>query len=157
MVFQVEFLVRITLLLRGAANSTATTNLTTNLHPWFITGFSDEGSFMLSLSENNRYNSGWAITLRFRIVLHIRDTALLEQIHKYFGVGKVRVGSEAGISFESIKELEVIFNHFDRYPLITQKWSDYQLFRQAFNLVKNKNHLTEEGGKTACSNKSLNE
>lgn len=49
------------------------------------------------------------------------------------------------LQFESRKELEVIINHFDKYPLITQKFKDYILFKQAFNLVKNKNHLTMEG------------
>jgi GTP cyclohydrolase II len=72
-----------------------------------------------------------------------RDIALLEQIHKYFGVGKVSIGSNAVISFDSIKELEVVINHFDKYPLITKKFEDYKLFKQAFDIVKN--HLTEEG------------
>ena len=29
--------------------------------------------------------------------------------------------------------------------MITQKWSDYQLFKQAFELIKRKEHLTTEG------------
>ena len=45
----------------------------------------------------------------------------------------------------SIKELEVIINHFDRYSLITQKLSDYLIFKQCFNLIKQKEHLTEKG------------
>src|SRR5690606_8537170 len=46
----------------------------------------------------------------------------------------------------SIKELEILQNHFDKYPLITQKCADYQLFKQAFLLIKKKNkeHLTPE-------------
>ena len=32
----------------------------------------------------------------------------------------------------SIKELQVIIQHFDNFPLITQKWSDFQLFKSAF-------------------------
>ena len=35
--------------------------------------------------------------------------------------------------------------HFDRYPLISQKWADYQLFKSAVLLLKNKEHLTREG------------
>ena len=46
---------------------------------------------------------------------------------------------------QSIKELQVIIDHFDKYPLITQKLSDYILFKQAVELIKNKEHLTEEG------------
>jgi hypothetical protein len=33
----------------------------------------------------------------------------------------------------------------DKYPLITQKRADYELFKQAFNLISHKEHLTPEG------------
>lgn len=46
---------------------------------------------------------------------------------------------------ESIKELEIIVNHFDSYRLITQKGSDYLLFKQVVELYKNKEHLNMEG------------
>lgn len=39
----------------------------------------------------------------------------------------------------------VIIDHFDKYPLITQKLADYNLFKQAFELFKSKQHLTEKG------------
>lgn len=45
----------------------------------------------------------------------------------------------------SAQDLAVIINHFDKYPLISQKLADYLLFKQAFDLVKSKNHLTTEG------------
>ena len=34
---------------------------------------------------------------------------------------------------------------FDKYSLITKKYADYLLFKQAVNLVINKKHLTKEG------------
>lgn len=39
----------------------------------------------------------------------------------------------------------MIVDHFKHFPLITHKWSDYQLFKAAFELVKSKRHLTLEG------------
>lgn len=33
----------------------------------------------------------------------------------------------------------------DKYKLITQKYADYELFKKAHILLKNKEHLTEEG------------
>lgn len=45
----------------------------------------------------------------------------------------------------SLKNLRVITNHFDIYPLITQKHSDYLLFKQSINLIDKKLHLTEIG------------
>jgi hypothetical protein len=44
-----------------------------------------------------------------------------------------------------MKDIDVIIRHFDSYPLISQKFSDYQLFKSAFYLMKEKAHLTEEG------------
>lgn len=41
--------------------------------------------------------------------------------------------------------MEVILNHFDSYPLITQKLADYILFKQVVLLMKSKEHLTTEG------------
>ena len=46
---------------------------------------------------------------------------------------------------QSIKDLDVILNHFDKYPLITKKHADYLLFKMAIDLIKNKEHLNQEG------------
>jgi len=46
---------------------------------------------------------------------------------------------------ESFKELQEIVNHFDKYPLVTAKVSDFLLFKQCFEMIKNREHLTEEG------------
>lgn len=62
------------------------------------------------------------------------------------------VQNRLGLRVGSIKELEVIINHFDRYPLITQKGSDFQL--QAYEIIKNKRHLTSEGLKGLVAIKS---
>ena len=40
-----------------------------------------------------------------------------------------------------LKDLEKILDHLDQYPLITQKLADFQLFKQAYKLVLNKQHL----------------
>jgi hypothetical protein len=62
----------------------------------------------------------------------------------------------------SLSDLQTIINHFDSYPLISQKLSDYLLFKQAFELVKSKKHLTQSGlkeivGIKASINKGLGE
>lgn len=45
----------------------------------------------------------------------------------------------------SIKDLGIIINFLDKCPLITQKYADYLLFKQAYFLIKNKEHLSEQG------------
>ena len=55
----------------------------------------------------------------------------MKQIKNYFdGAGKIyKQGSEfAQYTVYSIEDLQIILNHFDKYPLITQKWFDYQIF-----------------------------
>jgi hypothetical protein len=43
------------------------------------------------------------------------------------------------------KELRVIIDHFDKYPLITQKQVNFKLFKQVVEMLSRKEHLTIEG------------
>jgi hypothetical protein len=45
----------------------------------------------------------------------------------------------------SIEVLEKIINHFDKYPLQTQKRADFELFKLVVMMVKSKKHLSLEG------------
>ena len=45
----------------------------------------------------------------------------------------------------SFEELGLIIKHLDKYPLITQKKADFLLFKQAWELISQKGHLTSEG------------
>ena len=62
----------------------------------------------------------------------------------------------------SPKDLKVIVDHISKYPLITQKWAGYLLFRQILNIICGKEHLSLEGlykivEIKASMNKGLNE
>jgi hypothetical protein len=85
----------------------------------------------------------------FTIALHKKDIALLEQMKSYFGVGRIHKHGPQLLQFRvfSVKDLAVIINYFDKYPLITQKRADYELFKQAIRLMEPhlKEHLTEAG------------
>lgn len=123
-------------------------NKSQKLHPYFITDFSDgESYFTVSNRRNNYMKIGWLVEVIFGINLHKKDRALLEQIKYFLGVGKVtnRVDNAVQYRVSSIKDLDLIINHFDKYPLISQKKADYELWKQAFLLVKRKEHLTIEG------------
>lgn len=41
--------------------------------------------------------------------------------------------------------MQIIIAHFDKFPLKTQKVNDYRLFKRAFDIIINKEHLTEKG------------
>lgn len=118
-------------------------------NPYFITGFSDaESSFSIGLYNDNKRKTGWIVALEFTIVLHEKEQALLEAIKCFFSeVGTIKKVNNGLIRYQvrSILDLAIIIAHFDQYPLITQKWADYQLFRQAFQIVKRKEHLNTQG------------
>jgi hypothetical protein len=44
-----------------------------------------------------------------------------------------------------LSDLARVIEHFNNYPLKTQKYADFLLFKRAFDLVNNKEHLTEAG------------
>ena len=72
---------------------------------------------------------------------------MLESIQKSLGVGKIYKHGIDSLEYRvnSLKNIRVVINHFDRYPLITKKLADYILFKQAVDMVQQKQHLTIEG------------
>jgi hypothetical protein len=75
--------------------------------------------------------------------LHKKDLVLLQQIQAYFCVGRIyQQGSGAfQLHVESVKDLAKVLDHFEEYPLTTQKRADYELFKQAIRLMEQKEHL----------------
>ena len=85
--------------------------------------------------------------LFFHIVLHKKDQVLLENIQKCLGTGKIYRLRKDYIHYciSNPSDLKVIIDHLECYPLISQKFGDYEIFKQVYNLVLNKEHLTLEG------------
>ena len=118
------------------------------LNPNYITGFADgEGCFHITLARRSSNKTGYSVNLSFSIGLHRKDAYLLRSIQGYFGgIGVFSVTSDTVLwRVLSAKELKVIVDHFDRYPLITKKYLDFVLFKEALQLFINKSHLTGEG------------
>ena len=138
-----------------AINSECSNNI---LNPFYVTGFFDaESCFLINVQPRSYLKLGYNVSLMFKLTLHSRDKVLLENIRNYFGQrGNITTRKDGSIEYivSSIKDLEVIIKHFDAYPLITQKWSDYQIFKQTFELIKRKEHLTKEGLKKVLSLKA---
>ena len=119
------------------------------LDPWWVTGFVDgEGCFKIQIVKDNRQKTGWQVRLYFSISLHIKDKPLLEQIKILFRhVGSItKYGPQSlHLQVQSIKELKIIIDHFEKFPLLTNKRADFELFKRVLILIKNKEHLTPEG------------
>jgi hypothetical protein len=93
------------------------------LHPYYITGFVDgEGCFSINVRPRPNRGKGYAVELVFKITLSSKDKLLLENIKNYFNVGRLLThGSNTSYCVKSLNELQVIVNHFDNYPLISNK------------------------------------
>jgi len=120
------------------------------VNPWFWTGLIDgEGSFTIVIDKNKNRNLGWRVQAKFQIGVHKRDLSLLLQLQQYLdGIGSIYIHptlNKVNYSVDSNKQLVNLINHFDKYPLLTQKAADFMLFKQVVNLMTNKAHLTMEG------------
>ena len=119
-----------------------------NLNPWFITGFSDaEASFFISIYRDEKSKLKWRVTPSFSIHIHIKYIALLEAIKNTLGVGKVRKNSNTTAVFrvDNIQKFPIIVDQFNKYPLISAKLSDFLLSERCYNLIMQKQHLTQAG------------
>jgi hypothetical protein len=118
------------------------------MDPWFITAFADgDCCFYISKIKNCQLKIGWQTLACFEIDLDAKDKVLLDRIQAYFGVGNVYKAKRNTCRYmvRTLKDLAVIIDHFDKYPLITSKWSDFELFKQVVDLINRKEHLTFEG------------
>ena len=123
-------------------------NTTVKLNPEYVTGFTDgEGCFFVGISPDPRYKTGYRIKAIFQIGVHEKDIALLKQIQLFFEVGHVtKLGVESvQYRVSGLNDLNLIINHFNKYPLLTRKHSDFLLFKQVIDLIKEGKHLNLEG------------
>ncbi len=118
--------------------------------PWFVSGFADaEGCFLVLVRKSPKNKLGWQLEANFTINLHTRDIELLKLIQAYFG-GVGRIGKERNncrdFSISSLDQiLTKVIPHFDKYPLKTQKYADYLLFKEVVMMMQRREHLTIEG------------
>lgn len=108
-----------------------------------------ESCFSVYISSNAKLKVGYKFGLVFSIHLNKRDIELLKKIQFFFkSVGNIQINADDSISYvvTSIKDISNhIIPHFEKYPLLTRKQADFELFKKVVILMNNKEHLTEEG------------
>jgi hypothetical protein len=82
--------------------------------------------------------------------MHEKDRALIQSIQDFFGgigyISKPNNRSTVEFRVSTLKDINnIIIPHFDNYPLITKKLSDYILFKKVALLMLNKEHNNIEG------------
>ena len=124
-----------------------------------MTGFCDgESCFYVKVAKKNSYILGYAVTCVFSISLHIKDVEILRHIKAYFKVGFLTVNPRIHKCSYKVGSLEDISNiiipHFERYPLKTQKFSDFKLWKNTVDIIISKKHLNIEGLQEILNNKA---
>ncbi len=122
-----------------------------SLEPNWITGFSDaESCFSIIISKRTKLI--WRVSVSFEINLHVKDINILHKIQEFFGVGSVTSRINKNICVYRVTKIgdlvKVIMPHFIKYPLLTQKYSDFILWSKAVELINKKEHLNSTGFKT---------
>jgi hypothetical protein len=83
----------------------------------------------------------------FSFILPKKEIGLLKLLQSYFqGVGNISPIGKDRITYivRTLNDLNIIISHFDRYPLLTQLGVNYELFKSAVEMIKDKKHLTED-------------
>lgn len=104
---------------------------------------------MISFTKSSESRHGFRIRAIFQIELHKKDLELLKSIHAFFqGRGFIVSTKDSSVfRARSLDDLQVIIAHFDKYPLITKKRADFELFKSVVNKLTLKEHLKLEGFK----------
>ena len=94
------------------------------------------------------------MSAEFLIGLHKRDIRVLKDIQNYLG-GIGRIGKFAqdayALRVNTISDMIKILDHFDKYPLISQKRADYLIWKEIIMMMHRKEHITQEGLLTILS------
>ncbi|MDP3041999.1 MAG: LAGLIDADG family homing endonuclease [Candidatus Omnitrophota bacterium] len=137
------------------------------LDPWYVTGFADgEAAFTYS-------RAGGSFGIYFAIKQREDNRQIVEEIHNFFGgVGYIYRGKESNGAPKSgfskpyayyrvtkSSELQKIVEHFDKYPLQSQKKHEaYQVWREMVIHKRDNyrnidyNRLSELAGKLSILN-----
>ena len=107
---------------------------------WFeqwLVGFTDgDGSFSV-LRQDDKWN------LIFKVSQNTYNLRALHYIKKELGVGSIFVESKKDLVHFRIRDRKVInsiiFPIFDKYPLLTTKYFNYNIFKEAYFILENKN------------------
>ena len=126
-------------------------NLPLNLNPHWVSGFvSGDGGFSIIIRPSNSYILKQQVSCRFHIAQHIRDIELMNLFTKFFNCGTVYVRTNSSERCDFVVQdinllITKIIPHFDIYPILNLKYKDYICFKKALNIIKSKQHLTQEG------------
>ena len=114
--------------------------------PWIAGFISGEGTFLVSVYKSKTL-LGVAVKLVFEVTQHNKDEKLMRSFVIFFKCGRVYPNRDAFYyrvsKFDDI--IEKIIPFFKNYPIKGMKALDFRDFCRVAEMMKAKQHLTEEG------------
>ena len=128
---------------------TLTTKRRRNLNE-YISGFVDgEGCFSVSFSKRDKFLIGWETKPSFCVAQNADRAEPLYLMQEQFACGFMRKDTKDRTLKYEIRSLdkllEKVIPHFERYPLLSGKQRDFELFKQVCVLMKENRHTTLPG------------
>ena len=106
-----------------------------NFENWLVGVVDGDGTFHFSVDKNGKW------TLHFKVAQSSYNLRLLYYIKFMIGVGQVSVPADGNAEYR-VRDVKNIINYiipiFDKYPLLTSKYYNYELFRQAAFILNDK-------------------
>jgi hypothetical protein len=118
--------------------------------PEYISGYVDgEGCFTVTFNKRSKAKIGWELRPSFSVSQNEDKRQVLDIIREYFGCGYIRRDyADKTVKFEirDHKDLvEKVIPHFEKFPLLSKKQKDFELFRQVCEIIHKGQHLSKEG------------
>ncbi len=112
----------------------------------YITGFTDgEGCFSVSFNLRAKLKIGIEVRPSFSLTQHKRSLSILEQIQHHFACGEIRFSKKDQTYKWEVRSLidliKKIIPHFQKYPLLTSKNSDFEKFTRICEWMYTNKHL----------------
>jgi hypothetical protein len=116
----------------------------------WLSGFIDgEGCFQIACRKRVRNGrTHIAMEPEFRIELHMRDEAILHEIRRSLGFGKVKPIHTRGhriLLIAGTKSCNLLATVLDKHPLKTKKREDFRIWKKSIELFKNGATRSKDG------------
>ena len=116
----------------------------------YLSGYADgEGCFCVTFNRSKRHALGWDIRPSFSVSQNFDRAQILELFQQSFACGTIRPDrSDRTLKFEvrSVPELvRSVIPHFRRYPMLSVKQRDFEVFAEICAMMSRGEHLTATG------------
>ena len=103
---------------------------------------------MIDIIKSKSTRLGYTAGLRFTLTQHSRDKNLMLNLIDFFNCGHLNLRNNNCLNLTIRKFTDInnkIIPFFSKYPILGDKFSNFQDFIEAGKLIKNRDHLTTKG------------